>query len=53
MMIAVPYHLYWKVLNAKQHGVPQNRERVFLIGIRDDQDNTFTFPEEEELSTQT
>jgi DNA (cytosine-5)-methyltransferase 1 len=47
---AVPYHLHYKVLNAKKHGVPQNRERVFLIGIRDDQDNTFTWPAEEELT---
>ena len=47
---SVPYHLHWKVLNAKKHGVPQNRERVFLVGIRDDQDNTFTWPEEEELT---
>ena len=47
---SVPYHLYWKVLNAKQHGVPQNRERVFLIGIRDDQDNNFRFPVEEHLT---
>jgi DNA (cytosine-5)-methyltransferase 1 len=47
---SVPYHLYWKVLNAKQHGVPQNRERVFLIGIRDDQDNTFRWPVEEHLT---
>jgi len=47
---AVPYHIYWKVLNAKHHGVPQNRERVFLIGIRDDQDNVFQFPKEEHLS---
>lgn len=47
---SVPYHLHYKVLNAKKHGVPQNRERVFLIGIRDDQDNTFTWPEEEELT---
>jgi DNA (cytosine-5)-methyltransferase 1 len=46
---SVPYHLYWKVLNAKHHGVPQNRERVFLIGIRDDQDNVFQFPKEEHL----
>jgi DNA (cytosine-5)-methyltransferase 1 len=41
--------LYWKVLNAKHHGVPQNRERVFLIGIRDDKDNSFQFPKEEHL----
>jgi DNA (cytosine-5)-methyltransferase 1 len=47
---SVPYHLYWKVLNAKNHGVPQNRERVFLIGIRDDSDNTFRFPSEEHLT---
>lgn len=47
---SVPYHLYWKVLNAKHHGVPQNRERVFLIGIRDDADNNFQFPREEHLT---
>jgi DNA (cytosine-5)-methyltransferase 1 len=47
---SVPYHLYWQVLNAKNHGVPQNRERVFLIGIREDSDNNFQFPREEHLS---
>jgi DNA (cytosine-5)-methyltransferase 1 len=47
---SVPYHLYWQVLNAKEHGVPQNRERVFLIGIRDDKDNNFTFPVKEHLT---
>jgi len=47
---SVPYHLYWKVLNAKEHGVPQNRERVFLVGIRDDSDNNFQFPKEEHLT---
>jgi DNA (cytosine-5)-methyltransferase 1 len=47
---SVSYHLYWKVLNAKHYGVPQNRERVFLIGIRDDHDNVFQFPKEEHLS---
>ena len=47
---AVPYHLYYKVLNAKHHGVPQNRERVFLVGIRDDEDNNFRFPVEEQLT---
>jgi DNA (cytosine-5)-methyltransferase 1 len=48
---AVPYHLYWKVINAKHYNVPQNRERVFLIGIRDDSDNYFTWPKEEHLTT--
>jgi DNA (cytosine-5)-methyltransferase 1 len=46
---SVDYHLYWQVLNAKKHGVPQNRERVFLVGIRDDEDNIFQFPKEENL----
>ena len=27
------YTNYWKVLNAKDYGVPQNRERVFVISI--------------------
>jgi len=47
---SLPYHLYWQVLNAKNHGVPQNRERVFLIGIRDDEDNSFRFPIAEHLT---
>lgn len=47
---SVPYHLYWKVINAKHHGIPQNRERVFIIGIRDDSDNTFRWPIEEHLT---
>jgi DNA (cytosine-5)-methyltransferase 1 len=46
---SVPYHLYFKVLNSKEHGVPQNRERIFLVGIRDDTDNVFQFPKEEPL----
>lgn len=46
---AVEYHLYWKVLNSKEHGVPQNRERVFLIGIHEDKDNKFQYPKEEFL----
>jgi DNA (cytosine-5)-methyltransferase 1 len=47
---AVPYHIYWKVLNAKKLGVPQNRERVFIIGIRDDEDNIFNWPNEVHLT---
>ena len=30
------YSLQWQVLNAKDFGVPQNRERVFVIGTRGD-----------------
>jgi len=41
---ATPYHVYFQVLNAKHYGIPQNRERIFIIGIRDDEDNEFSFP---------
>lgn len=27
------YNIYWKVLNTKDYGIPQNRERVFIVGI--------------------
>lgn len=39
------YNTYWQILNAKDHGVPQNRKRVFALHIRKDVDNgKFTFP---------
>lgn len=39
------YNTYWKVLNSKNYGIPQNRERVYLIFIRKDLDNgRFKFP---------
>ena len=39
------YTSYWKVLNAKDFGTPQNRERVFCLSIRKDIDNGFEFPQ--------
>lgn len=39
------YSNYWKVLNAKDYGIPQNRERVFIISIRKDIDKGYEFPE--------
>lgn len=30
------YFNYWKILNTKDYGVPQNRERVFVVSIRSD-----------------
>lgn len=42
----VGYNNYWKVLNAKDYEVPQNRERVFIISIRKDIDTgVFEFPD--------
>lgn len=39
----VKYTFNWKVINAAEYGVPQIRERVFIIGSRDGQE--FNFPE--------
>ena len=40
------YNNYWQVLNAKDYGVPQNRERVFVVSIRKDVDiKGYKFPE--------
>lgn len=39
------YTNYWQVLNAKDYGIPQNRERVFIVSIRKDIDTgMFQFP---------
>lgn len=37
------YTNYWQVLNAKDYGVPQNRERVFCVSILGDHD-IYHFP---------
>ena len=43
---AAGYNNYWQVLNAKNFGIPQNRERVFIVSIRKDIDTEmFQFPE--------
>lgn len=39
------YNTYWSVLNAKNYGIPQNRERVYLLLIQKEVDNgQFCFP---------
>lgn len=43
------YNSYYKVLNAKDYGVPQNRERVYTVSIRKDIDMGYEFPEPMEL----
>lgn len=37
------YHVYYKVLNTKDYGIPQNRERVFIVGFREEK-HSFKFP---------
>ena len=48
-MIAMGYRSYYKVLNAKDYGVPQNRERVFTISILGEH-KPYVFPEKEPLT---
>jgi len=45
------YKNYWQVLNAKDYGIPQNRERVFVVSIRKDINQDYVFPEKEKLKT--
>ena len=45
------YNNHWQVLNAKDYGIPQNRERVFIVSIRKDIDTkNFEFPQPTELN---
>ena len=50
IMDKLGYNSYYKVLNAKNYGIPQNRERVFTVSIRKDIDEGYEFPEEIELT---
>jgi DNA (cytosine-5)-methyltransferase 1 len=38
------YHFYPKIMNSKDYGIPQNRERLFVVGFKNDTD--FVFPAE-------
>lgn len=49
-MAELGYTNCYKVLNAKDFGVPQNRERVFTVSIRNDLNIDFKFPEPQELT---
>lgn len=49
IMESLGYKNYYQVLNAKDYGIPQNRERVFTISIRNDIDKEFIFPPKQEL----
>jgi DNA (cytosine-5)-methyltransferase 1 len=39
------YSVYWKVLNTRDYGIPQNRERLWIVGVRN---GTFDWPEKYE-----
>lgn len=46
---ALGYTNYWQILNAKDYGIPQNRERVFCVSIRGEH-SPYKFPEKQELT---
>lgn len=39
------YNVQYKLLNAADYGVPQVRERVFIVGLREDVKTAWTWPE--------
>ena len=41
---SIGYRVTYKVVNASDYGVPQNRERMILVGIRSDLGKSFVFP---------
>ena len=43
-LISTNYNIFYKILNTKDFGIPQNRERLYIIGIKDDKN--FSFPRE-------
>ncbi len=46
MLEGAGYRIHWKLLKASDYGVPQDRERVFIIGIRSDlRSVNYQFPE--------
>lgn len=44
-METLGYRNYYQVMNAKNYGTPQNRERVFTVSVRKDIDGGFEFPD--------
>lgn len=41
------YGVQYRLLRAVEFGIPQRRERVFIVGVRKDAQCTFTYPEPE------
>ncbi|PKR83537.1 DNA (cytosine-5-)-methyltransferase [Heyndrickxia camelliae] len=43
------YVNYWRILNANDFGIPQNRKRVFIVSVRNDIEHNFKMPEPQQL----
>jgi len=44
--LGLSYRLFVGLVNAANYGVPQKRERVFMVGFRSDVDAQWSFPQE-------
>ena len=42
------YNVHWKVLNSNDYGVPQNRKRLIIVGVRKESKVEYSFPSPEE-----
>jgi DNA (cytosine-5)-methyltransferase 1 len=49
---SIDYCVKWKVINSYDFGVPQSRERVFIVGIRNDLENCQEYQFPDSLKTQ-
>lgn len=45
------YKIKWEVINCYDYGVPQERKRLFMVGIRNDIKKEFEFPKKAEVKT--
>lgn len=43
------YDVHWNILNTKDYGIPQNRERIFILGFKEPR--SYTWPEKQQKTT--
>ena len=44
------YNVSWKIMNTREYGIPQNRERVYMVGIKKSESKKeFEWPEKKEM----
>ena len=48
-LLGVSYNVTWEIVDCSEYGVPQKRERVFIVGIRKDLKEFFLFPKKTHL----
>ena len=47
----IGYDIYTKVMKCNLHGIPQNRQRLIIVGIKKSLNKSFEFPKEQENNT--